>query len=91
MKGTMFDRPLEYTLNVSGERWRQGDKVQGALIIKNHSNESFKLSGIKLSLASGEYKDVRKGNAEGLVIEKDILFLQNLITRNLILLRRGHL
>jgi len=79
LKGTMFDRPLEYTLNVSGERWRQGDKVQGALIIKNHSNESFKLSGIKLSLASGEYKDVRKGNAEGLVIEKDILFLQDVI------------
>jgi hypothetical protein len=59
MKGTLFQKPLEFNLHVEGESWKQGDPVRGSLLVKNHGTESVALSEIRVHLAEGGLKKVR--------------------------------
>lgn len=59
MKGTIFFKPLEYNIIADGERWRQGDKINGRLKIKNHSAESVEFPILKISLAVGNFKKIK--------------------------------
>ncbi|MBC7691905.1 MAG: hypothetical protein H7222_09045 [Methylotenera sp.] len=59
MKGTIFQKPLEFKLNVEGESWRQGDGVQGTLLVKNHGSEAISLKDIHIHLAQGRLSKVR--------------------------------
>lgn len=64
MKGTVFLKPLEYNIEVSGEKWCQGDKIKGMLKIKNHSSELLKMPSLKVSLAEGIYKKIKSKEAK---------------------------
>jgi hypothetical protein len=66
MKGTSFQKPLEFNLQVEGESWHQGDKIQGSLMIKNHGGGN--LAGISVHLASGELKKVRFKDPEAFTL-----------------------
>ena len=62
MKGTTFFKSLEYNLETIGERWRQGEKIQGILKIKNNSTEKVELPFFNISLCSGNYKKIKSKN-----------------------------
>lgn len=57
MKGTFFNKPLEWNIETSGESWTQGSIVQGSLKVKNHGTESIALSSAGVALA---YADIKK-------------------------------
>lgn len=59
MKGTSFQRPLKFKVEVNGEAWHQGDAIDGTLEVKNHGSEPTPVSEIAVHLAYGEIKKVR--------------------------------
>jgi hypothetical protein len=59
MKGTSFQKPLEFNLSVDGESWHQGDPIAGVLVVKNQSGETLALGDIGVHLAVGQLKKVR--------------------------------
>jgi len=59
MKGTFFNKSLEFKLNVNGESWFQGDTISGTLWVKNHSNLEIKLSELSVFIAYGSTKKVQ--------------------------------
>jgi len=59
MKGSLFQKPLELSLDITGESWAQGDLIQGELSIKNHGKETVSLKDYGVFLAWGETKKVR--------------------------------
>ncbi|MCO4793751.1 MAG: hypothetical protein KC493_08570 [Bacteriovoracaceae bacterium] len=68
MKGTFFQKPLEYSIEIFGESWNQGDNVKGHLIVKNHGPEELPLnkSGVTLSLTDA--KKFKAKNAAGVSV-----------------------
>ena len=59
MKGTSFQKPLEFKLAVEGESWKQGETLSGTLTVKNHGAEPADLSGLRTALAYANLEDVR--------------------------------
>ncbi|RLA61029.1 MAG: hypothetical protein DRQ89_11935 [Epsilonproteobacteria bacterium] len=59
MKGTFFQRPLELTLNINGESWKQGDTINGNLSVKNHGTESVSLKDFGVILSFGAVKKIK--------------------------------
>lgn len=59
MKGTYFQKPLEFNLFIEGESWGQGDLIKGQLKVKNHSPEDIDLSSFGVQLAWGEDKKLK--------------------------------
>jgi hypothetical protein len=53
MKGTFFNRPLEWSLETFNESWTQGEMIKGKIAVKNHGSETINLkeSGVALALA----------------------------------------
>lgn len=60
MKGTFFQKPLEFNIKVEGETWRQGDPIAVSLEVKNHGSEPIDLASIGAYLAYGNLKKVRE-------------------------------
>lgn len=65
MKSTFIIKPLEYSIEVIGERWRQGDKIKGSLKINNHSTEKIALDHCLISLCEGHYKKIKAKDKNG--------------------------
>lgn len=65
MKGTIFLKPLEFNLEAQGEKWRQGETINGSLAVKNHSGDSLTLSSVKVKLAHGNYKKIKARDIKG--------------------------
>ena len=65
MKGTIFLKPLEFSIEAVGEKWHQGDKLTGSLRVKNHSAETIELPLLKVVLCEGHYKKVKAKDAKG--------------------------
>ena len=63
MKGTSFQKPLEFKIAVEGETWHQGDKIEGVLTVKNHDSAPQEIKGARVSLALGDLDGVRKKEA----------------------------
>ncbi|MBY0412844.1 MAG: hypothetical protein K2Q18_01700 [Bdellovibrionales bacterium] len=59
MKATVILKPLEYNLETTGEKWRQGEKINGQIKIKNNSQDVAHLAVLKIVLSSGNYKKVK--------------------------------
>lgn len=59
MKGTFFLKPLEFSLRVEGESWRQGEAIAGTLVAKNHGVQALP-SGFQVKLARGTLKKVHQ-------------------------------
>jgi len=73
MKGTFFQKPLEYNLEVTGESWSQGDNVKGELIIKNHDSSKLDISNIGCHLC---FVDIKKMKAKN---EKAFTFIESIV------------
>lgn len=74
MKGTFFNKPLEWNLETVGEFWHQGDVLKGTLSLKNHSSETISLENCGVSLAHGEIKKVQSRVDGALKIEQKFTF-----------------
>lgn len=57
MKGTFFNKPLEWNIEVQGESWPQGSELKGMLKITNHGTESVILNSAGVALS---YADIKK-------------------------------
>ncbi|MBI3544422.1 MAG: hypothetical protein HY075_14215 [Deltaproteobacteria bacterium] len=60
MKGTIFQRPLEFRVEINGESWHQGDTVSGTLTVRNHGNETANLADVRVYLAHAALAKVHK-------------------------------
>ncbi|MBI3558664.1 MAG: hypothetical protein HY074_20545 [Deltaproteobacteria bacterium] len=72
MKGTIFQRPLEFNLQVEGETWSQGDAVKGTLVVKNHGPEAASLAQMGVHLAMGKQSKVRQRQAGAFKIQESV-------------------
>lgn len=61
MKGTFFNKPLEWNIETQGEAWTQGNPVIGTLKVTNHGSESIALTDAGVGLA---YADIKKVHAK---------------------------
>lgn len=66
MRGTFFEKPLEYSIEISGESWNQGGKVNGTLTIKNHGDSAIELNGKGVSLCLTEAKKFKAKDPAGI-------------------------
>lgn len=64
MKGTFFNKPLEWNIETKGESWTQGSVVQGTLRVKNHGTDAVALKDGGVALAYADIKKVHS-RAEG--------------------------
>ncbi|MGK5095129.1 hypothetical protein WDW89_24360 [Deltaproteobacteria bacterium TL4] len=60
MRSLFFQRPLEYTVEITGEEWNQGDSVSGIFQVKNAHSEEVRVSTLSLILAYAEDKTLKK-------------------------------
>lgn len=77
MKGTFFNKPLEWNIETSGESWQQGETLKGLLRVKNHGSEPVSLEGSGVAMAQADIKKVQSRTEGALKIEKSIPFTQN--------------
>lgn len=61
MKGTFFNKPLEWNIETDKESWTQGEAVRGILRIKNHGAEAVNLNDAGVALG---YADIKKVHAK---------------------------
>lgn len=66
MRGTFFIDQIEYTLDVSGESWKQGDVVTGSLSLKNHSSDLKKLSDTGVFLVNAAIKKLKAKDSKAI-------------------------
>ncbi len=64
MKGTYFQKPLEFNLLVEGEQWNQGDELSGILKVKNHGAEDMDLTKVGVQLGYAQAKKVKEKNTD---------------------------
>lgn len=74
MRGTFFQKPIEYRLEVKGESWKQGETIYGALSVKNHGGDPLDKSDIGVHLAIGDLKQVRLKSNEAFEILSSTFF-----------------
>jgi len=63
MKGTFFNRPLEWNIETQGESWGQGDTVLGSLKVKNHGLENIELGESGVGVAHADIKKIHARTA----------------------------
>lgn len=56
MKGTVFQKPFEFRLQIGGESWNQGDALDGSLSIKNHGTTGVNDFSPQLHIAQANLK-----------------------------------
>ena len=74
MKGTLFQKPLEFNLEVPGEIWTQGSKVEGTLAVTNHGHEEISLDNIGVAIALGAVKKVKTKDEDAFAIAANEAF-----------------
>lgn len=60
MKGTFFQRPLEFNLQIDGESWSQGDLIKGSLAVKSHNPDVPLPTDVKVHVAHGLLRKIRQ-------------------------------
>jgi hypothetical protein len=74
MKGTFFNKPLEWNIETIGESWQQGHTLKGVLSVKNHGTEIVRLEESGVGLALAEIKKIQTRSPEALKLEKTKVF-----------------
>ena len=60
MKGSFFKDGIEYRIEIQGESWLQGSRVNGTLVVRNHGNKPFEgVSALAVRLALGTERKVK--------------------------------
>ncbi len=68
MKGVFFKHPLEFRLELTGNEWRQGEKLACQLSLNNRGNVPFSVTAPFLLLARADIKRVREKSADAFAI-----------------------
>lgn len=79
MKGLVFLKPLEYSIEATGEKWHQGDKLKASLKIKNHSAEKIELPVLKVAVCEGNYKKIKNKDVKAWSILEENILAEKLI------------
>jgi hypothetical protein len=66
MRGTFFQAPIEIRIELSGEKWKQGDTLTGTVTFKNRGSAPAKPAEATISIARGTLKKVQKKDPEGM-------------------------
>lgn len=74
MKGTLFQKPLEFNLEIPGESWSQGNAIAGTLTVRNHGAESVVLNNHGVALAVGNMKKVKARDEAAFAIKDENKF-----------------
>jgi len=74
MKSTTFTKSIEYNLITNAEKWRQGDKINGVLKIKNISLDNIEIPVLKITLAVGNFKKIKSKDIKAWDHFSEILF-----------------
>ena len=74
MKGTFFQQPLEFSLDIEGEAWQQGQKLKGNLLVRNHGNEEVDLSTIGVTLALTDARKFKVKNDKAFTVSDKVPF-----------------
>ena len=82
MKGTFNHSPLEYSLNIRGESWKQGERLRGSLKVKNTSSEELNLSNYGVTLAFGDIKKLHSKKDKAFTNSAEVLFEDLLLAPN---------
>jgi hypothetical protein len=76
MKGSLFSKPLEWSIETAGESWQQGSTITGTLKVKNHGSEGLSLKNSGVALAHGEMKKIHSREEGALQLEVSEEFKQ---------------
>lgn len=69
MKGTFFQKPFEFNLDVPGEQWFQGQELKGTLRVTNHAPSSDQFpENLGIALAIGKNKKVKAKSSDAFEI-----------------------
>lgn len=60
MKGIFFQKPLEFSLEVEGEEFLQGETMKGNLTITNHGKNEASIENLQVNLMFADGKKVQK-------------------------------
>ena len=74
MKSTTFTKFIEYNLITNGEKWRQGDKINGVLKIKNIGPDHIEIPELKITMAVGNFKKIKSKDKKAWDHYSEILF-----------------
>ncbi len=74
MKGTFFNKPLEWNIETVGETWQQGDVLCGTLRVKNHGTEAAELKGSGVALGVADIKKIQSRTEGALKPEQTLAF-----------------
>ena len=77
MKGTFFNKPLEWNIETVGESWQQGSNITGTLKVKNHGAEVINLARAGVGLAYADIKKVHARADGALKLDATNAFSQN--------------
>lgn len=58
MKGSFFNKPLEWSIETQGESWQQGSTIKGVLKVKNHGTDPLPLEKAGVGIAHADVKKV---------------------------------
>ena len=74
MKASIFLKPLEYNIEILGEKWQQGALVKGVVKVKNNGSEKTSISNLKIALCSGSYKKLKTKDAKTFEVIAESIF-----------------
>lgn len=81
MKAVFFQKPLEFSLEINGEVWHQGDTVQGKLSVKNHGTDQIDLKDAGVTLALGNTKKVKTKEADAFTVISEKTFKDSEVSK----------
>jgi hypothetical protein len=70
MKGTFFNKNMEWNIETTHESWPQGETISGVLKVKKHGKETLTLQDSGVALSLGEIKKVQSRSNGALKIEQ---------------------
>lgn len=77
MKGTIFQKPFEFNLELPGETWNQGQSLNGSLVVTSHGAETLDLENHGIALALGKVKKVKSKDSDAFNIFETLAFSKN--------------
>lgn len=76
MKGTFFNKPLEWNIETDKESWTQGEAIKGILRLKNHSGDTLKLNEAGVAIAFADIKKVHARTEGAMKFDAKALFAE---------------
>ena len=74
MKGSFFKQPLEFSLDIQGESWQQGESIKGNLVVRNHGTEEVDLSTVGVTLALTDARKFKAKNEKAFSVNGNLPF-----------------